>query len=108
MLDFGFATPQEVGIELCQRLRSQRLVQGLTQADLAQRAGISLSTVKLMETKGQSTLQNFIGVVLGLGLIDGMQTLFALKPQSIAQMERAEQAHRQRAPRKARIKPPAP
>ena len=108
MLDFGFATTQEVGVELCQRLRSQRLVQGLTQADLAQRAGISLSTVKLMETKGQCTLQNFLCVVLGLGLVDEMQALFALKPQSIAQMERAEQAHRQRAPRKPRTAAPAP
>lgn len=102
MLDFGFASEQEVRTELAERLRAQRLLQGLSQAELAERAGFSLSTVKLIESKGQCTLENFMRLVTGLGLIGELQSLFVLKPKSIAQMERAEQTKRRRAPRKPR------
>ena len=102
MLDFGFASEQEVRAELAQRLRAQRLLQGLSQAELAERAGISLSTVKLIEHKGQCTLENFMRLLSGLGLVGELQALFELKPKSIAQMERSEQANRVRAPRKPR------
>lgn len=102
MLDFGFASEQEIRLELGTRLRAQRLVKGLSQADLAERAGISISTVKLIERKGQCTLENFMRLITGLGLVDELQTLFVLKPKSIAQMVQAEQAQRMRAPRKAR------
>lgn len=104
MLDFGFASEQEVRVELAQRLRAQRLLQGLSQAELAERAGISLSTVKLIENKGQCTLENFMRLLSGLGLIGELQALFVPRPKSIAQMERAEQAKRLRAPRKPRAR----
>lgn len=102
MLDFGFASEQEARVELCQRLRARRLIQGLSQAELAERAGISVSTVKLIENKGQCTLENFMRIVIGLGLAGELQALFVYNPKSIAQMEQAAQANRVRAPRKAR------
>lgn len=102
MLDFGYASGEEIRSELGKRLNTQRLTQGLSQAELAERAGISLSTVKLLERKGQCTLENFVRVVMGLGLADELQPLFLLKIQSIAQMEKAETATRMRAPRKTR------
>lgn len=102
MLDFGFASEQEIRLELGKRLRAQRLAQGLPQLELAQRAGVSVNTVKLLESKGRCTLENFMRIVLGLGLADELQPLFMLKIQSIAQMERAEQAERMRAPRATR------
>jgi transcriptional regulator with XRE-family HTH domain len=111
MLDFGFASEHEIRIELGKRIRAQRLAQGLSQVELAERAGIGANTLKLLEGKGKCTLENFIRTVSGLGLADEMESLFTLKIQSIAQMERAEQAKRQRAPRKsarARNKPAAP
>jgi transcriptional regulator with XRE-family HTH domain len=101
MLDFGFATDQEVRIELGHRLRNQRLLKSLSQEELAVRAGISASTIKLIEAKGQSTLENFVRVLLALDLAVEMQTLFESKPVSIAMMERMQKAQRVRAPRKS-------
>lgn len=100
MLDFGFASEREVRSELGQRLRLQRLLKGVSQGDLATRSGVSVSTIKLIETKGQSTLENFVRVLIALGLIEEMQTLFQFKPMSIAMMEQMELTHRERAPRK--------
>jgi transcriptional regulator with XRE-family HTH domain len=103
MLDFGFASEQEIRAELGKRLRAQRLVQFLSQIELAERAAISVSTLKLLESKGQCTLENFIRTALGLGLADEMQSLFIPEIKSIAQMEQAEQAKRVRAPRKSAV-----
>jgi len=105
MLDFGFATEQEVRLELGRRLRYQRLLKDISQEELAVRAGISSSTIKLIETKGQSTLENFIRVLLALDLVAEMQTLFESKPVSIAMMERIQKAQRMRAPRKSSSTP---
>lgn len=102
MLDFGFASEQEIRLELGRRLRAQRLAQGLSQMELAQRAGIGVNTLKLLEGKGACTFENFIRTVLGLGLVDELQPLLMLKVDSIAQMERAEKAKRIRAPRARR------
>ncbi len=103
MLDFGFANEQEIRIELGKRLHSHRLAQGLSQVELAKRAAIGVSTLKLLENKGQCTLENFMRAALGLGLADEMQSLFILKIKSISQMEQAEQAERVRAPRKSAV-----
>ena len=96
MLDFGFATFEEVCKELAARLKAQRLAQLLTQADLAGRSGVSLGTVKNLEAKGQSSLESFIRIVLALGLADQLAPLFTLQVKTIAQMEQAEQSQRKR------------
>lgn len=100
MLDFGFASVEEVSQELGARLRAQRLAQGLSQEDLAGQAGISPGTVHNLEKKGQASLESLVRLSLALGLADDLAKLFQLKVTSIAQMEKAEGALRQRAPRK--------
>jgi transcriptional regulator with XRE-family HTH domain len=104
MLDFGLATDTELRTELCSRLRAQRLAKGLSQADVAQRAAIGLVTVQRLESGVGGTFENFLRVVMALGLADELADLFTLKVRSIAQMERAEAASkRQRAPRRKAI-----
>ena len=103
MLDFTFSTSDEITAELGLRLKAVRLSQSLTQADLAERAGISVGTVKALERTGQSCVASLVRVVQALGLTDQLQSLFVLQVQSIAAMEQAQRAKRQRAPRKARV-----
>ena len=100
MLDFYFATHEEVCKELGARLKTQRLAQAITQEELAARAGVSAGTIKNLESKGQSSIESVVRVGLALGLSDDLQALFKLKVKSIAQMEQTEQVRRIRAPRR--------
>lgn len=104
MLDFGFATADEICVELGNRLKAARLAQGVLQAELAARAGVSRGTVNTLESTGQSTLASLVRVVQALDLVDELQDLFKLKTQSISDMERKAQSERKRASRKRRIK----
>jgi transcriptional regulator with XRE-family HTH domain len=99
-LDFTLATHKEILQELGVRLRAQRLAQELPQAELAAMAGVSLGTIKSLERSGVSSLETLIRVVQALGLTDHLQPLFELPRQSIAAMEKAQQAQRMRAPRR--------
>ncbi len=101
MLDFAFASPEEIRRELGARLKAQRLAQGVAQEELAARAGVSVGTVKNLEKRGQASLDSLLRVALALGLADHFQALFALQVKSIAQMEQAETSKRLRAPRRA-------
>lgn len=103
-MDFALATHEEILRELGGRLRAQRLVQGLRQVDLASMAGVSVGTLKALESSGTSSLQAWVRVLAALGLQQDLQPLFVLQKQSIAQMALAHQMARkprQRAPRKS-------
>lgn len=100
MLDIGFATYDEVCKEIGARLKAQRLAQMLTQEEIAERAGLSVGTVKNIENKGQSSIESVVRLGLTLGLADHFQELFKLQVQSIAQMDQAEQSRRIRASRR--------
>lgn len=106
MLDIGLATESEIRHTLCGRLRAQRLVLGLSQVELAQRAGVGLVTLQRLERGLGCTLPHFLQVVMALGLVDDLADLFSRPVQSIAQMEhKAAGRMRQRAPRRMRHVP---
>ncbi|SFW38058.1 helix-turn-helix domain-containing protein [Nitrosovibrio sp. Nv17] len=98
-----FSSTDEILQALGQRLRVQRLAQGLPQHELAKMAGLSLGALRKLEGSGQSSLETLVRAVRALGLADELESLFALKRQSIAQMEQAEAAtRRRRAPHRKR------
>jgi transcriptional regulator with XRE-family HTH domain len=97
-MHFALSSSQEIAEELGQRLRAQRLSQNLQQEELANRAGISERALRNLERNGQATLDNFIRVVMALGLAEELGRLFELKPKSIKAMEAAS-VRRQRASR---------
>lgn len=95
------APSSEVLLALGQRMRAQRLAQGMPQRELAQMAGLSLGALRKLESSGQSSLETLVRVVQALGLVSELEDLFVLERQSIAQMEKADAASlRQRAPRR--------
>jgi transcriptional regulator with XRE-family HTH domain len=101
-MDFSLATSSEILQALGERLRAQRLVQGLPQRELALRAGLSLGAVRKLEHDGQCSLETLLRVVQALGLTGELESLFVVRRESIAQMEKAGQAQRRRAPRSQR------
>ena len=100
---FEFASANEVCAELGQRIRAQRLLQGISQLDLAGRAGVSHGTVRNMEATGQASMASFIRIVQSLGMLGELEPLFQVRIKTIADMENAQAMRRQRAPRKLRL-----
>lgn len=101
-MSLNLASTDEVLQAIGQRLRAQRLIQGLPQRELAQMAGLSLGALRKLESSGQCSLETLVRAVQALGLVNELQDLFMPKRQSIAQMEQAEAAsRRQRAPRRS-------
>ncbi len=80
---FNFYTPSEIAGTLGERLKQQRLTLNLTQADLADRAGIGLSTVARIESGEGGTLDNVIRLAIALGLINDFAALFEAQPNNI-------------------------
>lgn len=75
MSNFDFYTAPEICIELGGRLKQQRLLKSLSQEDLAQKANLGVSTVQRFEQGNGGTLENFIRLIIALGLIDQIGSL---------------------------------
>lgn len=70
-------TPTEVQALWATRLRELRLRAGWRQLTLAERAGVSLATVRRFEKDGQTTLANLLRLCHALGVLDQCAGLFA-------------------------------
>lgn len=93
--------------EMGARLARARLERGWTQADLAEAAAISKSTVERLEAGGSSQLSNWLRCLRALQLLENLEGLLPDDgPSPIELLERHGQP-RKRA-RNARSTPPAP
>ena len=68
-------TDEAVLAELGARLSSVRLSRNLTQAQLAQDAGVSKRTVERIEAGQSAQLTSFIRILRTLDLLDGLELL---------------------------------
>jgi transcriptional regulator with XRE-family HTH domain len=84
-----------------ERLRVARLARGWTQEELAERSGVALSTLKLMEAKGEGSLQRLARVAVALNLDGDLRELFA-RPNAVESIEAVKRMERKRAPRRAK------
>lgn len=80
-----------------ERIREHRLSRGMTQAELSERAGVSLSTLKLLEREGKASLQRLAKIAVILNLDGELRTLFA-ESTHYESMAAVERTSRQRAP----------
>ena len=86
--------------ELGSRLGRARLAAGLSQAELAARAGVSERTVRALESGSGGQLRTLVRILRELGLVESLDRLVpegGPSPIELADLRRRE---RQRAPRR--------
>ena len=98
-LDFHNASSEQIIAALGQRLNEIRLSQNISQAQLAEEAGVSRSTLTRLADGRPISLDSFIRVMQALGLCDSLAAL--LPDPSIRPVDRVrlDGAERQRASR---------
>lgn len=83
--------------QIGQRIREHRKARGWSQAELAERAGLSLSTLKLLEREGKGSLQRLAKVAVILDLDEGLRQLFSGTP-AYASLDEVQATHRRPKP----------
>ncbi len=89
--------------ELGTRMARQRLARNVTQAALAEDAGIALRTLRRLEAGEPTSLDSALRVAIALGLAEGLMS--SIPAQEIRPIERVQSRGRER--RRARPKTPA-
>ena len=96
-LDLSLSKPGEIVKRLCERLRTERLAQQMTQA------GIGANTVSNMESGRNVGFEHLVRVAMVLGRAGELEALFMPKLESIDDIRRYEESsQRQRIKRKSR------
>ncbi len=90
---FSLRNPTHLARQIGSRLRDHRKARGWTQAELAERAGISLSTLKLLEREGKGSLQRLAKIAVILNLDGSLNQLFSETP-AFASLEEVQATHR--------------
>lgn len=101
---FKQRNPVQLVREIGGRIRKHRLARGWTQAELSERSGVSLSTLKLLEREGKGSLQRLAKIAVVLNLDSELRGLFS-EPTHYESMEAVERSARQRAPSPRKTKP---
>ncbi len=86
-------TPGDAARGLAERARSLRLMRGWKRETLAQRAGVSASSLKRFETTGEASLALVLRVAFALGHLDDFTTL--LQAPNALSLDELEGNHRQ-------------
>lgn len=94
---YALHTPEEMARDLAAKLKALRLDQGWKQSTLAERAGVSLASLRRLEGSGQGSLKNLLRLVFALGRIDDFAAVLEPPPaRSIAELERRRETPRRR------------
>jgi transcriptional regulator with XRE-family HTH domain len=68
-------TNREIAAQLAKKIRAYRVDMGFSQRELADRGGISLTSLSRFEQTGAITLNNLIAVLRALGTVDRIREL---------------------------------
>lgn len=101
MMDLSLSKPSEIVKLLCDRLRKERLLQQMTQAEVAARAGIGVNTVSNLESGRNVGFDNVVRVAMVLGRVKELEELFRPKVDTLDDILRYEESvKRQRVKKK--------
>ena len=70
-------TPSEVMREMAIKVKQKRLSQNLSQTGVANRAGVSLGSLKRFEQTGQISLEALLKIALSLNCLKDFEAVFA-------------------------------
>tara|TARA_R100000951_G_C2607879_1_gene170252 strand:- start:49 stop:327 length:279 start_codon:yes stop_codon:yes gene_type:complete len=68
--------PAEIQEEIAGRVKKLRKKQQLTQAELAQKSGVSLASLKRFEQKGKIAFGSLLKIAYVLNVLEGFEELF--------------------------------
>ncbi len=88
------ASSEQMEAALCRELAELRLARNITQQQLADRAGVSLRTIKRLEAGEGTSLDTFIRVLKVLGVSGNLAAL--IPDQTVRPLERIRQGGKQR------------
>jgi hypothetical protein len=77
-MELQYLTNAEISLRLARAIHIWRVSPegaGISQADLARKAGIGLTPLKRFEKTGAITLRNLVAILRALDLLDGLDTL---------------------------------
>lgn len=78
MNHFNFLrSPADINLEIAKRMQKKRKANKLTQAQLAERSGVSLGSVKRFERMGEISLTSLVKIAFTLDCEDDFDALFA-------------------------------
>ena len=103
MKRFDFSTAPELCTEFGLRLKQQRLLKNISQEELAIQAGLGSSTIQRFEQGKGGTFENFLRMVIALGLVRELEALLLPVKNSIEDvLSLQETSQRQRVSRKGK------
>jgi len=70
--------PNAMVSNIAQRAKQLRLARNVTQAELANRSGVSLGSLKRFERTGEISLHNLLRLAIVLNATDGFKQLFVI------------------------------
>jgi transcriptional regulator with XRE-family HTH domain len=73
----AFETPLEIALAVAKRAKQRRTSLRLTQSELAQKAGLSLSTLRRFEQTGQISLEGLLQIAFAMDCMEDFKSLFA-------------------------------
>lgn len=82
MLPFAINSTGEIRRQIARRATTARLALGWTRAELAERSGVALDTLKRFEQTGQVSLERLLKIAMALGALQEFSALFPEPPAS--------------------------
>ncbi len=71
----GYESNQMILEELGQRMKDTRISANYSQAEMAERSGVALSTLARMERGESVTMENILNVLRALGMLSNLEVL---------------------------------